>query len=98
MYLINNMVCIQSNLDRSVFQLGEEVIASTNELIVDDDHRDSFPIIFLAVFFSLFSSFRGLSINVLKCGVIFSKVCSYFSAEWTVVVSQNNNLCHLFPL
>lgn len=84
----------QSELDRSIVQFREKVVTSSNELVVDEDHRDGFPVMLGAEVLSLLTSFECFGINVLEWNVVLPEVVGNFSAEWTVVVSQYNNLSH----
>jgi hypothetical protein len=63
-------------------------------LVIDEDHGDGFPVVLGAEFFSFFSSFGSLGVNVIEGMVVFLEVVSDFLAEWAVITSDYNNFGH----
>lgn len=93
-FWMNQSIFKESKLNGFFSKFREEIVTTTDKLIINEDHWNSFPVVFFTEFFSFLSSFRWLSINVLERDVIVFKVICNFSTVWTVIVSQYNNFCH----
>ena len=85
---------IESKLNGSVFEFGEEVIATSNKLVVNEDHGDGFPVVFSTELFSFLGSFWGLCVCVFDWNVVFLEVIWDLVAVWAVVTAEDENLSH----
>ena len=82
----------------SLFEFGEEVIASTYKLVIDENHGDGVPFMLFAELLSLLDAWLCLGVDVFEVLIILFKVVCNLSTVWAIIASQHNNFCHTFQL